>query len=86
MSTFGGYQIVGNTQPSLLMRVSSWDLLSLDCMRGFGEPGHRSNAAFSFGWWPTIGAGQRIASRDVGCLILSSALSVTRKMRLSTTF
>jgi hypothetical protein len=62
VSTFGGYQIVGNTLPSLLMRVSSWDLLSLDLMRGFGDPGHRPSVVFSYGWWPIIGAGQLIAS------------------------
>lgn len=46
MFTFGDCQIVGNTQPSLLIRVFSCDLLSLDHLRGFGEPGHRPNAAF----------------------------------------
>jgi len=45
----------------------------------------RPNAVFSFGWWPTIGVGRQIALHVVGCLILSSALSVTRRMRLLTT-
>ena len=83
MSTYGDFLLVGNTQPSLPMRVSSWDLLSLDHMRGSGRPGHRPNAVFSFGWWPTIGAGRQIALRVVGCLILSSALSVTRRMTIN---
>ena len=46
MSIYGDFLLVGNTQPSLHVRVSSLDLLSLDHMRGSGRPGNRPNAIF----------------------------------------
>lgn len=46
MLTYGDFLLVGNAQPCMPMRVSSWDLLSLDHTREFEDHGHRSNTIF----------------------------------------